>query len=211
MAVSQQQVEAVVTGSGSRIVWSFANDVLYRMCSEYPDHRQDEIIMGKIWLIGRSYAAALERRMRRKDPNQYESDELYRKFAAALKEADFDRQLRALKSFQHIDAANITAICSVHAFLMDIFRTLTGSDKRSLASKYLHFHYPDLFFIYDSFAVNALKTHLPHRAKRNPPDAQVDQWYFQFCEDMLVFRNEIHQEYGHFLTPRQLDDLLLER
>lgn len=207
MAMNLQQVEAALAGS----VWSFANDILYRMCSEYPDHQEDEIVIGKVLLIGRSYAAALERRRRSNDPNQYGSEELYQRFAVALKAADFDRRLQELKSFQQIDAANITAICSVHAFLMDVFRALTGSEKRSLASKYLHFHYPDLFFIYDSFAVAALKTHILKRSKRIMPDIQVDQWYFQFCEDMIVFRDEIQQQYGHFLIPRQLDDLLLNR
>ena len=42
--------------------WEFGNQVLYDMCRLHPDHKQDEIIIGKIWLIGRTYAAAIERR-----------------------------------------------------------------------------------------------------------------------------------------------------
>lgn len=32
------------------------------MCEEEPEHKQIDVIVGKIWLIGRSYAAAIERR-----------------------------------------------------------------------------------------------------------------------------------------------------
>jgi len=39
---------------------------------------------------------------------------------------------------------------------MDLFTDITGWEKRALASKYLHFHRPDLFFFYDSRAKRAL-------------------------------------------------------
>lgn len=42
--------------------WKYGNSVLYRMCEEEPEHKQIDVIVGKIWLIGRSYAAAIERR-----------------------------------------------------------------------------------------------------------------------------------------------------
>lgn len=207
MIPSQEKIENVQ----GRSIWSFANDILYEMCKENSNHQQDEITIGKILLIGRSYAAALERRKRSKDPNQYASDELYRRFAETLRETDFDLNLQGLKAFQQIDEANIMSICSVHAFLMDIFRTLTGSEKRSLASKYLHFHFPDLFFIYDSFAVAALKTYIPRYSKQETPIGQLDPHYYRFCIGMITFRDEIKRTYGRSLKPRQLDDLLLNR
>ena len=42
--------------------WEYGNSVLYRMCKEQPEHKDIDVIVGKIWLIGRSYAAAIERR-----------------------------------------------------------------------------------------------------------------------------------------------------
>lgn len=42
--------------------WEYGNSVLYRMCEEEPEHKEIDVIVGKIWLIGRSYAAAIERR-----------------------------------------------------------------------------------------------------------------------------------------------------
>ncbi len=42
--------------------WDLGNQVLYDLCRAYPAHKRDEEIIAKIWLIGRSYAAAIERR-----------------------------------------------------------------------------------------------------------------------------------------------------
>lgn len=42
--------------------WEYGNSVLYRMCEENPEDKQIDVIVGKIWLIGRSYATAIERR-----------------------------------------------------------------------------------------------------------------------------------------------------
>jgi len=42
--------------------WKFGNDILYKLCQDFPKHDTSSQIVGKIWLIGRSYAAAIERR-----------------------------------------------------------------------------------------------------------------------------------------------------
>jgi len=42
--------------------WKWANDILYSMCKTKPEHKEDEVILGKICLIGRATAAAIERR-----------------------------------------------------------------------------------------------------------------------------------------------------
>ena len=42
--------------------WKLANDTLYNLCNKYPLHTNADEIVAKMWLIGRSYAAAIERR-----------------------------------------------------------------------------------------------------------------------------------------------------
>ncbi|MBS4023649.1 MAG: hypothetical protein KGZ79_14730 [Dethiobacter sp.] len=42
-------------------LWDFGNSVLYEMCQRAPQHTNEDEIIGKIWLIGRSCAAAIER------------------------------------------------------------------------------------------------------------------------------------------------------
>jgi len=44
-------------------VWDLGNQVLYDLCRNHPDHSRDDVIIAKIWLIGRTYAAAIERRL----------------------------------------------------------------------------------------------------------------------------------------------------
>jgi hypothetical protein len=51
-------IQRCIVGNG----WNYGNDVLYEMCRKNPIHNNAEIIVGKIWLIGRAYAAAIERR-----------------------------------------------------------------------------------------------------------------------------------------------------
>ena len=41
--------------------WSIGNQVLYDLCRRYPYHVVDAEIVATIWLIGRAYAASIER------------------------------------------------------------------------------------------------------------------------------------------------------
>jgi hypothetical protein len=56
---------------------------------------------------------------------------------------------------------------------MDLFAAITQREKRSLASKYLHFHVPHVFYLYDSRARRAITkvvprlNNLPHIAVKN--------------------------------------------
>ena len=59
--------------------WAFGNSILYRMCQENPYHDREDVVIGKIWLIGRSYAAAIERR---KNSDDFIGDEFYYKAVA---------------------------------------------------------------------------------------------------------------------------------
>jgi hypothetical protein len=36
----------------SETSWDFGNQVLYEMCRANPEHAKDDVIIGKIWLIG---------------------------------------------------------------------------------------------------------------------------------------------------------------
>ncbi len=53
--------------------WDLGNQVLYSLCQDHPKHDRGHEIIAKVWLIGRSYAAAIERRKNAKDS----SDDFY--------------------------------------------------------------------------------------------------------------------------------------
>ena len=136
--------------------WEFGNSILYQMCEDNPLHNDADVVIGKIWLIGRSYAAAIERR---KNADDYQGDDFYYDAVAPKMleiGKELDSRIESLKNNTGIIADCVPEILSTHKYLMDAFMDLTGLEKRSLASKYLHFHCPEKFFIYDSRARAAI-------------------------------------------------------
>jgi hypothetical protein len=66
----------IVRRALSDTVWDIGNQVLYAMCAANRGHTRDDIIIGKVWLIGRTYAAAIERRRDKGDAvGEYSSGE----------------------------------------------------------------------------------------------------------------------------------------
>jgi hypothetical protein len=202
--ISREQVEHVRQPDA----WALGKQTLYDLCKQYPDHKRDEVIIAKIWLIGRSFSATIERR---KSNDQLSNDTFYEKSVVpAIKSSQLDDYLDRLGEYEHINDRSIPDILKAHRYLVSVFNQLTNQNKRSLASKYLHFHFPSLFFIYDSRAYNAIGKLLPHR--RVPAVGSVagyDYDYERFCRLALSLRDEIQQRYGVFLTPQQIDNLLL--
>ena len=184
--------------------WGLANQTLYDLCKEYPNHTDADQIVAKLWLIGRSYAAAIERR---KNAKGYVGDFYYDTVAPAMISAgqDLDSKIALLNSLKSIDD-----LLDTHAYLMGIFNSLTGMDKRSLASKYLHFHCPEAVFIYDSVASTALR-----KIVKKPKNIGTyitgnrDAEYVDFCLRAIELRQYIADEYGLNLTVRDLYSLLL--
>lgn len=186
--------------------WDFGNEVLYRLCREHPKHDDPSIAAAKIWLIGRSYAAAIERRK----PTEVQEGNFYSKrVAPAVCKSEIDQRLAALKSTKKVTQDSFSTIVETHKYVTDLFSKISDQDKRSLASKYLHFHKPNLFFIYDSFAVKGISalSEITGRASRTA--GQGDNSYRKFAEKCLVLRDHIHDHYDVMLTPRQIDRLLL--
>ena len=185
------------------------NETLYRLCREYPDHTNPEAVGAKIWLIGRSYAAAIERRRK----YLYElSDDFYaHRVIPGIQRSGIDALLVELRSDNAITETNIPLILRVHKHLQETFKEITGLEKRSLTSKYLHFHFPHLFFIYDARARNAL-ARIANRAKRFSAvvnDSSVDSKYADFFYRAFTSRKEIESAIGSPMSPREFDNMLI--
>lgn len=191
--------------------WHLANAALYRVCEEHPRHTDRRAVIAKVWLIGRAYAAALERRKRTSGRAFVRGDEFYEKdVSAALTDGELDRHLRGIPPSADVAEVWEDALVT-HAHLVSVFRKLTGDGRRSLASKYLHFHRPAVFFIYDSRAAFALGRLVPRksgRVRRCPTVADPD--YGRFVVRALDLRDELEANFGCRLSPRQLDRLLLK-
>ncbi len=187
--------------------WDLGNQVLYSLCQDHPNHDREDAIIAKIWLIGRSYAAAIERRKNAADT----SDNFYETTVVnGIKKSGIDEWLASLPDKMTDPWTELGAIITVHKRLMRRFSKLTGLDKRSLASKYLHFHRPDLFFIYDSRAREAIGKVTPRLNEiKNIAARYRDPEYHSFCRRAQYLKEDIRSRFNKTLSPRQLDKMLL--
>ncbi len=190
--------------------WEFGNSILYQMCEDNPLHNDSDVVIGKIWLIGRSYAAAIERR---KNADDYQGDDFYYDAVAPKMleiGKELDSRIESLKNNSGIIADCVPEILSTHKYLMDAFMDLTGLEKRSLASKYLHFHCPEKFFIYDSRARAAIGKIVKRPNKKillgiDDHDAE----YGDFVCRMLELQKYLDEKLGTYEKPRAIDSFLL--
>lgn len=191
--------------------WEFGNRILYKMCEENPLHNEEDVVAGKIWLIGRSYAAAIERR-KNVDMNMNADDFYYKRVAPKLLEigTKLDNQLTSLKQSDGMIRNNVTKILNTHKYLTREFEKLTELNKRSLASKYLHFHCPDMFFIYDSRACSGINKLVkrPYKKILSNVDS-YDKEYGNFVCKMLELQEYLNEKLGEYQKPRELDNFLL--
>lgn len=187
----------------------FGNGILYKMCRENPKHDNPDVVSGKVWLIGRAYSAAIERVKKKENIN----DDFYKeKVGPTLTDHELDKGLKNLQNIEKATKENAADILSAHKYLQNKIRKITGMEKRSLCSKYLHFHLPRLFFIYDSRVAGALQKLYPGRLRGfdNVFDRDVDRTYTTFFCKALVLKNEIEEKLDLKITPRQIDNFLID-
>ena len=185
--------------------WDLSNQILYEMCEEYPNHKNEDEIIAKVLLIGRVYSAAIERR---KQVNNSSSMFYLREVVPAIRRSKIDVWLNSLKELEYPTHENCAQIIAVHKRVTDLFERISGLEKRSLASKYLHFHFPNLFFIYDSRSSSALKN-VEHRSIWNSSLVEYDREYARFFLRCMTFVEKVNSECDILLTPRKLDKYLL--
>lgn len=190
--------------------WVFANQVLYDLCRDHIEHNDEHIIVAKIWLIGRSYAAALERR---KNAEKDDLKDFYYDVAAPIiykKGEELDKRIAKINRYgKELNDEKIKDILETHAFLTGLFRSITDDNKRSLASKYLHFHCPDYFFIYDGVASSKIGSfvrkdgELFDRIYMNGLDEVYCDFYLKALQ-ILEYAKEMNIP----LSPRDIDNIL---
>lgn len=192
-------------------LWQYGNSVLYDMCLQQPLHNDPDVIVGKLWLIGRSYAAAIERR---KTGDNNDTEEFYYNIVAPKIMSigqELDCRILRLNSFSNPTDSNLDEILSAHKFLTDAFNEITDLDKRSLASKYLHFHCPNMFYIYDSRSSKKIKKYVQKNSPRlyKHYSCDCDTTYADFCVRALDLQEFVERKYSKLLTPREIDNFLL--
>ncbi len=191
-------------------LWFVGNETLYRLCAQRPFHFCAKDSIAKLWLIGRSYSAAIERRRTAHETKKREVDEYYEEVAHSLAESDIDKVIACVPRETPTSMAGFAPALEAHARLVDILHKHSGSELRSFSSKYLHFHVPNAFFIFDSIVSLGLKRLGNERLLPGPPvDGVGEPEYCRFVSKVLALRSELASTNSPPLTPRQIDRLLL--
>lgn len=184
--------------------WDIGNQALYELCRKHPEHRSEQAILAKVWLIGRSYAASIERR---RDVRATAGDDFYRKVVVPkVQGSDIDAWFQSLRGIR-VPSADV--VVPVHGSVTKLFSEISGLEKRSLASKYLHFHFPRAVYIYDARAVRALREAVPPLRMRGLGAGESDREYARFFHRCARFHAELEQRMGRTLSPREVDKVLL--
>ncbi len=187
--------------------WDKSNEFLYSLCKKYPSHISEDEIVAKILLIGRTYAAAIERR---RYIDHFGVENFYLDIVAPkIKESKIDIWLQNAREAKPGTQQGLETMIATHEKVTNLFGEISGDQKRSLASKYLHFHAPKLFYIYDSRAKKALTYYTNQAPSIYRNIIQGDLEYRKFVTKASQLSELCSKQFKTKLNPRQLDNLLL--
>jgi len=155
----------------------YGNKILYNMCEENREHKNINVVEGKIWLIGRSYSASPERRQgkpkKEKTINEKkeESDFLLKISEYIVNDSktkELDNKIESMrnpiytftydfKQDQEMLRETVELVQLLNEIIMKASNKYNLYKRRaenniSFASKYLHFHLRDIVYIFDSIA-----------------------------------------------------------
>jgi hypothetical protein len=161
------------------------DQVLYRMCDEWPGHSDLGAIIAKVGIIGRSYAAQAERFVKKNDEDDYGvwilSELLHSR-------TDVSKAFKRIASIKEpLSAEKLATLMEVHKDLCGILseRTRNGAYVRSFVSKYMHFH-QRCTPVYDNIAVERLRKPAFYRWTSSLEavefeDDRYDEYYWYYC------------------------------
>ncbi|MHC1704980.1 MAG: hypothetical protein AB9846_13810 [Tenuifilaceae bacterium] len=208
MTPTKQQLERAIQKSP----WDFSNKILYELCRNNFNHKEDDVILTKVLFIGRIYAAAIERR-KNKDDEDINDNFYLKEVTNIFRKPELDERLANLSKHSEISSENIISVLNTHYYLTSEIRKITALEKRSFSSKYLHFHLPEMFYIYDSRAVTALRefiSDVPDEMKEIVKLENVDKEYAKFLCKCVSLKKQIEIRYNIKIANRQFDNLLIE-
>jgi hypothetical protein len=190
--------------------WAALDKVLYDLCDQCPDHQNRASVNAKLWVIGRTYATGIERKIKSTGSQGSSmkrlADHIWTHRAAV------DAIITSLDGYQGsltIDA--LKRIQEGHGQFVRLVRPLLIDEQsaRSFVSKYLHFH-RSAVPIYDTVAQAALRSVIRWRDTflvfQQPEHADSDYARFSFRFWQL---HTTAQSSGAAVTVKHLDHYIL--
>jgi hypothetical protein len=181
---TQQQVEESLALFQAE--WGLVDEVLYRLCRDVPGHHTRNAVSGKLALIGRGYAAGLERCV--SPPAGQQAIGVLTDFVFAHGD-EVDEIIAGLDAIREpLDATAMAKIVEQHGRLIELLRAVTtrGKAPRSFASKYLHFHRP-VVPIFDDYVRQGITPLVRWDSQLAPFPLQApgDRDYWEYCVRFL--------------------------
>jgi len=181
--------------------WSYGNTVLYKMCKDKSRHDNVKVAASKFWLIGRAYAASPQRGSGESivGPKEDFFEWLVEPFATSNW---LDDKISELNKENHFSPQSLAKILETHhSFEAELRKRLgernyegkerTERAQTSFCSKYLHFHRPDHFPIFDSYVNSAVSREFPReRFKDKDWFGNYNDKYERFCRLIFKFRKK---------------------
>lgn len=178
--------------------WSryFKTDaILYGMCRRWPHHNDLSAVQAKVTIIGRTYAAGLER----KGGEDYRKGILETVANTLNKNGKrIDRDVARLRNLKRYSLTVQNYILATHGNMVSLLRneTKTKLNFRSFVSKYLHFHAP-IVPLFDSRASSVIREWYPWRRFRNririSHNESYDEVYSKFFAQFMLYFNDLKE------------------
>jgi hypothetical protein len=192
---------------------NYENQVLYAMCFDRPEHGDPFVTAGKMLMIGRVYSASPERKAGKA---AVAGENLFTILAERLAATHIDERLAAIPFETRLSEDLVPKVLALHGLLNTEVREGThrwsvtqGAPQRvSFASKYLHFHRPNAFPLFDRYACLGLASLTKgFRYENRCSDVTINKDYQRFVGRLLHFVAQRSPEAGW--TPRSLDTMLV--
>lgn len=151
--ISRKQIDSIIIKALEYNPWKLSNDILYKICEDYPSNTDKDAVLAKTLIIGRVYSAALERGVGEK---KTKGGDFYIKSVFPKVSSFFSSTVVISKLNYLMSSVDFNVAIEVHGMLVKSLHGLRKSNKISFASKYLDFHYPNRFYIFDSRARKAI-------------------------------------------------------
>ena len=214
MGVTQLCRDEIKNYDDSNSRYRLGNNDIYDFVKKHFSNKNIDWIANKMWLIGRTYAAAVERF--KKDEILKEDDFYYDHVAPFIADSELDSKINAIKKKGYKSPLDVGAsedILDLHMYLVNLLKELTNQEKRSLASKYLHFHLPSLVFIYDHITASNINKFIKKGTNKIPQhighswDNEYAKLYYKAMEIYEIVSKNKYPSGDCFI--RVVDNLLL--
>lgn len=190
--------------------WRLLDQTLYDLCSSHPGHTAADGVYAKLWIIGRTYATGIERKVASAGAQgsslSVVADHLHSQAETV------DTIFSSILGMQEpLDVDKLALIATTHGRLVQLLQQITirRQSPRSFASKYLHFHCPTVP-IYDSYAaVNLGRLYrLRHVTSPFESSAEADAAYVWYLARFWKLYDEVRSR-APMVSVKLVDHYLL--